>query len=116
MEESYARILKRAYEMFNDRQADEVLALMTDDVHWPNGWEGGYVNGKNEVKNYWTRQWQQLDPVVIPIEFIKLDDGRIEVKVHQVVRTLSGEIIFDGVVMHTYQFHNGLIAGMEIGN
>ena len=114
MEESYTAMLKRAYELFNEHGVDGVLALMTDDVHWPNGWEGGYVNGKDEVKYYWTRLWKELNPLVEPIEFRKLDNGRIEVKVHQLVRALNGEIIFDGFVMHTYQFQSGLVAGMEI--
>src|SRR5690242_16781343 len=114
MKDDYSNILKEAYRFFNSREVDRVLALMTDDVHWPNGWEGGYLNGKEEVKQYWTRQWQQLNPIVEPVEFEKKNDGRIEVKVHQLVRTLTGEIVFDGVVTHTYQFKKELIAGMDI--
>jgi len=48
--EDYTNILKRAYGLFNTRQVEALLELMTNDVHWPNGWEGGYVNGKEEVK------------------------------------------------------------------
>ena len=50
MEEEYTDILKRAYQSFNNRDINDVLGLMMESVHWPNGWEGGYVNGKEEVK------------------------------------------------------------------
>jgi hypothetical protein len=33
---------------------------MDADVHWPNGWEGGYVEGHDEVRDYLTRQWKEL--------------------------------------------------------
>jgi hypothetical protein len=35
---------------------------MTDDIDWPNGWEGGRVSGKDAVRAYWTRQWAEIDP------------------------------------------------------
>jgi hypothetical protein len=38
------------------RARDAVLAHMTDDVDWPNAWEGGRVAGKEAVREYWTRQ------------------------------------------------------------
>jgi nuclear transport factor 2 (NTF2) superfamily protein len=114
MEGEYKDILRRAYRSFNNRNINDVLSLMIDGVRWPNGWEGGYVNGKEEVKEYWTRQWQQLNPIVEPIEFNQSVDGRIQVNVHQLVRNLTGEVIFDGQVNHVYRFQNGLIAEMEI--
>lgn len=46
-------LLERAYERFNARDIDAVLALMTIDVEWPNGWEGGYVHGHDEVLDLW---------------------------------------------------------------
>ena len=112
--EEYIDVLKRAYQLFNNREVEPLLALMTHDVHWPNGWEGGYVNGKEEVKLYWTRQWQQLNPVVEPIEFEKTDETRIKVKVHQLVKSIAGEMVFNGTVYHTYRFENGLISEMDI--
>jgi len=49
-------VIKRAYAAFNERNIDTVLSLMHPDVHWPNGWEGGYVTGHKQVREYWTRQ------------------------------------------------------------
>ncbi len=33
--------LLTAYRAFNARDIDRALAVMTDDIDWPNGWEGG---------------------------------------------------------------------------
>jgi len=114
MEEKYEHILIQAYDFFNKRNIDEVLRLMTNDVLRPNGWEGGYVNGVDEVRKYWTRQWQQLNPKVEPLSFKKLNDGRIEVLVHQLVLNMQNGIIFDGQVLHIYSFRNEKVSHMEI--
>src|SRR5205085_9921634 len=103
------------YNAFNRRDIDAVISLMSAEVHWPNGWEGRYVQGHDEVRNYWTRQWKEVDPVVKPISFQEKEDGQIAVMVHQVVKDLSGQTLFDGAVLHTYAFDTeGKIKGMEI--
>lgn len=109
-------LLKKAYELFNARNADALLLLMTPDVHWPNGWEGGYVNGREEVKEYWTRQWKEVDPEVIPQSFHVLHDRRLEVLVQQTVKDLKGAILFNGLVKHVYRFRGEYISEMQIEN
>ncbi|RYD96703.1 MAG: nuclear transport factor 2 family protein [Sphingobacteriales bacterium] len=108
------QILHAAYQYFNSRADDKLLDLMTPDVHWPNGWEGGWVNGRDEVKAYWTRQWKEIDPVVTPEGYEALPDGRVAVRVHQLVKDLSGKTIADVHVQHIYTFRDDLVAHMEI--
>ena len=50
---------------------------MATDVDWPNGWEGGYVHGQDEVRAYWTRQWKAINPTVIPITIQETPDGKV---------------------------------------
>jgi hypothetical protein len=64
---------------------------MHADVLWPNGWEGGYVQGHKEVRDYWTRQWKELNPKVEPVSFKERQDGEIEVQV-QTVKDMNGNI------------------------
>ena len=87
---------------------------MHPEVHWPNGWEGGYVTGHKEVRDYWTRQWKELDPYVQPIGFKERQDGQIEVEVHQIAKDLQGKVLFDGIVRHIYTIEDGLIKNMAI--
>jgi nuclear transport factor 2 (NTF2) superfamily protein len=107
-------LLGRIYEAFNRREIDTVLAAMHPTVDWPNGWEGGRVTGRDEVRSYWTRQWAAVDPTVVPVAFTEGSDGRISVRVHQTVRDLSGNVLVDGEVVHVYAFEGGLIKSMDI--
>jgi hypothetical protein len=103
-----------AYDAFNARDIDRVLNLLSPDVAWPNGWEGGVVHGRSAVRDYWTRQWAAIDPRVDPITLQWLDPNVVRVLVHQVVRTLDGNLLSDSNVVHTYTFSGGLIERMEI--
>ena len=114
MTPQYQKLIQQAYSSFNARNIDAALLLTHTDVLWPNGWEGGYVKGHKEVRDYWTRQWKKLDPHVDPVTFTERPDGQVEVDVHQVVKDLQGKILFDGMVKHIYVLENGLIKSMEI--
>jgi hypothetical protein len=107
-------LITKAYEAFNARDIDAVLSTMHPNVHWPNGWEGGYVNGYEEVRNYWSRQWKELNPIVQPKAFNKRIDGQLEVDVHQLVKDLQGNVLFEGMIKHVYTFKDGRIINMEI--
>src|ERR1700733_16237691 len=110
------RLLEHIYEAFNRRAIDTVLAAMHPAVDWPNGWEGGRVAGREEVRSYWRRQWAVLDPKVVPIAFEDKPDGRVAVRVQQTVKDLEGKLVADGQVVHVYTFEDGLIRAMHIEN
>jgi hypothetical protein len=55
-----------------------------------------------------------MDPHVEPVEVIDREAGRADVKVHQSVKDLSGNLLFDGVVWHVYTIKDGLIERMDI--
>jgi hypothetical protein len=59
-------LLTTLYSAFNARDISTLLASMTPDVSWPNGWEGGVLHGRDAVGDYWRRQWDQLQPTVVP--------------------------------------------------
>jgi ketosteroid isomerase-like protein len=107
-------MLEALYERFNTRDIEAVLARLTDDVDWPNGWEGGYVRGRDEVRDYWTRQWAEIDGTVTPEGFSTQPDGRIDVTVHQVVRSLDGQLLSDSIVHHIYRLRGDQVEHMEI--
>ncbi len=115
MNQKYKEIIEQAYKAFNARDIDAVLSLMEPTVQWPNGWEGGYVHGHQEVRDYWIRQWKEIDPTVKPLSIKERTDGRIEVHVQQTVKDLQGNVLFDGLVKHVYTFDsNDKIKHMEI--
>src|SRR5215469_5869035 len=92
-------VIEQAYSAFNRRDIDGALALMTEDVSWPKASEGGRVVGKEEIRAYWTRQWGEFDGRVEPLEITEEDGGKVRVKVHQLVKNLQGEVLWDGEVL-----------------
>ena len=107
-------VLEGAYRDFNGRRLEDVLARMTPDVVWPNGMDGGFVYGHEGVRDYWTRQWDILDPHVEPVDITYDERGRWVVKVHQVVRGRDGKLLVDKIVHHAYKLEGSLIARMDI--
>lgn len=107
-------LIAEAYSAFNRRDIDGALALMSEKVSWPRASEGGRVVGKEEIRAYWTRQWKEFDPHVEPVEVIDREGGKTEVKVHQLVKTLGGDVLSDTDVWHVYTIANGLIERMEL--
>jgi ketosteroid isomerase-like protein len=107
-------VLRSLYRAFNARDTDRLLAAMTPDVDWPNGWEGGRVIGHAAVRDYWQRQWDAIDPTVEPTGISERADGALEVTVHQVVRDKAGAVLADREVRHVYAFRGGLVRRMEI--
>lgn len=107
-------LISEAYSAFNRRNIDGVLALMSESVNWPKASEGGRAVGKEEIRAYWSRQWKEFDPLVEPIEVIDRGAGKIDVRVHQVVKNLGGDVLLDREVWHVYAIANGLIERMDI--
>lgn len=103
------------YRAFNEREIDAVLEVMHPDVDWPNAWEGGRVHGRDAVRAYWTRQFQEISGQVEPERIGEEPDGSITVEVHQVVHDArSGDLLSDSRVRHRYRFENGLIVRMDV--
>ena len=107
-------LIAQAYSAFNHRDIESALALMSENVSWPKASEGGRVVGKEEIRSYWIRQWKEFDPHVEPLEVIDQEGGITNVKVHQLVKSLGGDVLSDSEVWHVYTIANGLIERMDL--
>jgi len=108
------QVMEQVYAAFNRRDVAGTLAWMTEDVSWPKASEGGRVVGKDAIRAYWARQWEEFDPHVEPLAVTEDEDGRVQVQVHQVVRNLQGDVLADGEVLHVYTMRDGMIVAMEL--
>ena len=106
--------LRSLYAAFNAREVDACLAAMTPDVDWANGWEGGRVVGRDAVRDYWERQWAEIDSTAEPSAFTERPDGTIEVAVHLVARDRAGKVLNDMEGRHVYEFSGDLVRRMTI--
>jgi hypothetical protein len=108
-------LIAEIYSAFNQRNIDGALARMSESVSWPKASEGGRVVGKEGIRAYWSRQWKEFDPHVEPMEVIDRGAGKIDVRVHQLVKSLAGEMLSDSEVWHAYTTADGLIERMDLG-
>ena len=106
--------LRTLYDAFNERDIDTVLAAMTTDVDWPNGWEGGRLTGHDRVRDYWERQWRELRVGLTPTRVLDRPDGRVEVRVRMVVRDPSGSVLARTDVRHVYELEGDLVRRMDV--
>src|ERR1700751_2842735 len=100
-------IIEHAASALNKRDIDGALALMTQDVSWPKASEGGKVVGKEEIRAYWTRQWRDFEPHVEPLAITEEDRGKTRVRVHQLVKSLQGDVLSDTEVLHVFTVNTG---------
>jgi ketosteroid isomerase-like protein len=114
-------IVEHLYDRFNARDIDGVLTVLTDDVAWANGMEGGHVHGRDALREYWTRQWAMVSPHVEPIGFHRSADGAIVAEVRQSVRDLDGQPLRgqthglkDKTVEHRFHLRDGKVARFDI--
>lgn len=114
MASPYEYLIRKAYNAFNARDIDTALLTMHPDVQWSKAFEGGYVNGHHEIREYWTRQWTEINPNVQPVGFNERQDGPLEIMIHQKVKDLQGNTIFDGIVKHIYTLQDNLLRRMHM--
>ena len=112
---SNTEFFENIYDAFNQREIETVLSVMADDVKWANGMEGGFVYGRENVREYWRKQFEIIKPQLETLEFETVND-RCVVKLRQTVRDLSDNILDEKIVEHIFTFENGLIKTFEIGN
>jgi len=109
------RTLTELYAAFNRRDIDAALAAMHPEVDWPNAWEGGRVVGRDAVREYWQRQFEQISSRVEPAGFAEEEGDAVVVDVEQVVHDVSsGKLLGEGRVRHRYVFEDGLIVRMDV--
>ena len=103
----------RIYELFNLRQDAGAVRFLHPQVEWPTGSDGGYVRGRNAVRDLWRRQWKSIDPEITPMAVVVGGD-QVFVRVREVIRDLEGKLISDSLLEHVYHLRDGLFDRMEI--
>src|SRR5260370_11943849 len=62
--------------------------------------EGGTVCGHAGVRQYWTRQWTMINPLVGPLQFRLEETNRTKAVVHQVVYHTDLQSRSPGCITH----------------
>lgn len=109
-------MIRRLYDGFNRRDIPAVLAMLSDDVAWANGMDGGHEHGRDAIRAYWTRQWAAIRPEVDPRQIAHRDENTVVAEVHQVVHDLDGRLLLDEEVRHVFRLKDGLMTRFDIEN
>ena len=112
---SNRQFLQNLYDAFNKREIETIISLMRPDVKWANGLEGGFVYGRDAVREYWTNQFKDIQPELETLKFETDEKNRNVVTVHQIIRDLQGNLLADATVQQIFTIENGLISFYEIG-
>ena len=105
--------VRELYRAFNERDLDAVLAALAPDVDWPNGWEGGRLVGRDDVRDYWERQWALVRPMTVVRTVSERPDETVAAKVRIVVRDPSGAVLSRTDAVHVYTFEGDLVQRMS---
>lgn len=107
-------LLRQAYRLFADRDIDGLLAMMTDDVEWPDVARGAILRGKEAIRPYWEGQFAVSDPQVTPTAFDEAGDD-IVVAIEQRILDLDGQPLAPpAVVFHRFTFEGTLVRRMVV--
>jgi hypothetical protein len=109
------QFLQNLYEAFNNRELETIISVMHPDVKWANGVEGGFVYGRDAVREYWTNQYKVIQVQLETLKFETDASNRNVVTVHQIVRDLQGNLLADTTIQQIFTIENGLISLYEIG-
>ena len=105
-------LIEQAYAAYNRQDTGALLALVGNDVHWPDGQR--HLRGKQELRTYWTRQWAETRTRDEVLEIAAPMANRLTVRVRQIVCTLAGAVISTGTFEHNYLIEDGLIMRLDI--
>ncbi|BCL39703.1 nuclear transport factor 2 family protein [Nostoc sp. MS1] len=112
---SNQQFLQNLYEAFNKGEMETIISVMHPDVKWANGLSGGFVYGRDAVREYWTNQYKVIQVQLETLKFETDENNRNIVTVHQIVRDLQGNLLADSIVEQIFTIENNLISLYEIG-
>lgn len=112
---SNQQFLQNLYDAFNKREIETIISLMRPDVKWANGVEGGFIYGREAVREYWINQSKSIQVQLETLKFEMDENNRNVVTVHQIIRDLQGNLLADATVQQIFTIEDGLISLYEIG-
>lgn len=112
---SNQQFLQNLYDAFNNREIETIISFMRPNVKWANGVEGGFVYGRDAVREYWTNQFKDIQAELETLKFETDENNRNVVTVHQVIKDLQGNLLADATVQQIFTIEDGLISLYEIG-
>ncbi len=106
--------IQELYRGFNGRDIDASTAHLGPGVDWQVDVRGPHLDGRAAVRQHWQRQWQDGEARMAPMRIEEGDDGRLHVRVDELVRDGAGNVLVNRQVEHVFTFAGAFIARMDM--
>lgn len=107
-------IVEGLYRGFNQRDADAALSNIAPGVDWQADVDGHRIVGRDELRAAWAKAWKTSDPRIEPMRIDVAGDGKVIVRVDELVRDLAGKVMVNRQVEHVLTFDGLFIDRMDI--
>jgi len=107
-------LVRSAYEMFNRQDVEGVLALLAEDVEWPDVVHGSTLHGKDAVRRYWQNQLAIGTPRVLLGDVVEIGDAIVATTYQEVYERNGRPLAPPRAVVNRFSFRGGLIVRMEL--
>jgi limonene-1,2-epoxide hydrolase len=107
-------MLEALYRALNQHDIDTLVEHLAPGVDWPDESTGRRLHGRDAVRAYWQKQWQEIDPTAEPMRINIAPDGTAHVLVDQLVRARGGDILQNRRVEHVFEFDGAFISRMTV--
>lgn len=106
--------IAQLYAAFNARAFDRCVAMMADDITWPDEVEDGLIEGREAVGIYFS---ETTAPLLARYDLLSLHtgaDGRVSSLTRQTIASANDGSLWSSTrVVHTFSLRDGLFTGME---
>jgi len=106
--------VRSAYEKFNHQDIEGLLAIMTEDVEWPDIREGSELQGKDAFRNYLKNVMAATTPWVTLGELFEVGDVVVAMAYHQAYGDDDRLLGPPRSVYERFSFRGDLIARIEL--
>lgn len=106
--------IAQLFDAYNGRAFDRCVAMLTDDVEWPNEVESGVLKGRDAVRIYFTDVTAPLRAHYEPISLHTDARGRVSVLSRQAIASAADGSLWSSTrVVHRFTLAGGQITRME---
>ena len=107
-------LIRDGYERLNDQDLDGLLAMLTDDVEWPDVVNGTVLEGIDEVRDYFKQVFEFTRLRVYVGDVIELGDAVIATTFQHFYDVDDKPVGEPRVVVNRFTFRDDLVSAMVL--
>ena len=107
-------LIRGGYERFNEQDFDGLVAMLDEDVEWPDVVNDAVLHGAHEVRDYFERIFAITKPLIMVGDVIEIGDA-VVASTYQAFYDHEGRLLGEPrMVVNRFSFKGDLIAAMVL--